>query len=682
MGFFDLNVPYDEHSSSSSSRANRIKIVAKLMELGYSGVAYNRTIKGVMSERDRCSTPLLNVSSLHSILPSFSASVEFHRALLGVPRSSPFRQYTRLTISINTSHEVLAINSGNLILKTYDLIAVKPLNQYAFEHACEKLEIDIIAIDFAEKLPFRLKQGSIKSAIQRGVYFEIMYSDLLLDVHGRRQMISTAKILVDWTNGKNLILSSAAPSVNEIRGPYDVANLSSLLGVSMERAKAAVSKNCRNLIANALKRKQFYKETIRVERISSDDKLDLNDPWSVDLFKWDPISSGEGDLLLDEIAKSFAASNDKSKNVKAIDFSSIIGNLPPQGFLVKNVIAGSEAKLSLNDNRKFSPLPDAIEQQIAVNGVIQQSHTLDGEHCPLSDRQCSVIESSEISHNRSVIESSEISHNSDAGKVPSISEEGKSTVEEIMQRKTSMQEEPIEMGVDNLQLKNPPLGSELNVLSTNELVHSPTSTTDVLAVVFRNDRTETLKMEDVDSHILSGSENVCRDKSSTNLISENQKHVTMVADGTFTAEECLHGARLGEHEDVAIAEDQVSPLDSCTSDMKDDYLISIRQQTSEMLMDEQESGDADPQIAQPRLDQSISGSAVNAGKCRSKQKRHHPASKLPVQRLINPLAFKKACKTNTEKYRSTRRRHHPALLLPFKRSINQLAFKKVRRTKC
>lgn len=50
---------------------------------------------------------------------------------------------------------------------------------------------------------------------------------------------------MDWTNGKNLILSSAAPSVNEIRGPYDVANLSSLLGVSMERAKAAVSKNCR-----------------------------------------------------------------------------------------------------------------------------------------------------------------------------------------------------------------------------------------------------------------------------------------------------------------------------------------------------------------------------------------------------------------------------------------------------
>jgi ribonuclease P/MRP protein subunit RPP1 len=53
------------------------------------------------------------------------------------------------------------------------------------------------------------------------------------------------QLLVDWTRGKNLIFSSGAPSVNELRGPYDVANLSLLLGLSMERAKVAISKNCR-----------------------------------------------------------------------------------------------------------------------------------------------------------------------------------------------------------------------------------------------------------------------------------------------------------------------------------------------------------------------------------------------------------------------------------------------------
>lgn len=53
------------------------------------------------------------------------------------------------------------------------------------------------------------------------------------------------QLLVDWTKGKNVIVASAAPFVSEIRGPYDVANLLDLLGFPCERAKTAVSKNCR-----------------------------------------------------------------------------------------------------------------------------------------------------------------------------------------------------------------------------------------------------------------------------------------------------------------------------------------------------------------------------------------------------------------------------------------------------
>lgn len=53
------------------------------------------------------------------------------------------------------------------------------------------------------------------------------------------------QLLVDWTRGKNLIFSSAALSATELRGPQDVSNLFSLLGLQMECAKAAISKNCR-----------------------------------------------------------------------------------------------------------------------------------------------------------------------------------------------------------------------------------------------------------------------------------------------------------------------------------------------------------------------------------------------------------------------------------------------------
>nr|KJB81103.1 hypothetical protein B456_013G129300 [Gossypium raimondii] len=221
------------------------------MELGYTGIAYNRTIRGVMFDRDRCSIPLLGLSSLLNVAPFLSSSVNFHRDLLGVPRSFPFRQYMRLTFCIDTASQSQGLNSGNPILKTYSIVAVRPLNQNAFDNACEKAE-----------LPFRLKLP------MRGIYFEITYYDLIVDVHQRRQIISNAKLLLDWTRGKNVILSSAAPSVCEVRGPNDVANLASLLGLSMERAKAAISKNC-SLLTNALRRKHFFKEVIRVEVVSS-----------------------------------------------------------------------------------------------------------------------------------------------------------------------------------------------------------------------------------------------------------------------------------------------------------------------------------------------------------------------------------------------------------------------------
>ncbi|KAH1066828.1 hypothetical protein J1N35_031815 [Gossypium stocksii] len=379
MGFFDLNIPYTESTplskaNSTVAKSTRIKIVIKAMELGYTGIAYNRTIRGVMSDRDRCSIPLLGLSSLLNVAPFLSSSVNFHRDLLGVPRSSPFRQYTRLTVCIDTASQSQALNSGNPILKTYDIVAVRPLNQNAFDHACEKAEVDIISIDFSDKLPFRLKLPMVKAAIKRGIYFEITYSDLIVDVHQRRQIISNAKLLLDWTRGKNVILSSAAPSVCEVRGPNDVANLASLLGLSMERAKAAISKNCRSLLTNALRRKHFFKEVIRVEAVSSSRQSDSEIPLYADWLKWDPISSGEGDLMLDDMAKSFSASTNASKTVKAIDFDSIIDKMPSHGFQVKDLISGSEASFQPQTVVKsFLSTPQPIELSVRANQASENS---------------------------------------------------------------------------------------------------------------------------------------------------------------------------------------------------------------------------------------------------------------------------------------------------------------------
>ncbi|KAF5206780.1 Ribonuclease p protein subunit p30 [Thalictrum thalictroides] len=333
MGYFDLNVPYLEETAipspdSTTRKNNRLKIVVKAMELGYTGIAYNRSIKGIMSDKDICSITRFPLSSLLKVSPNLSTSVKFHRGLLGVPVNSPFRQYTRLTVSVDNKIQSSALNSGNKVLKTYDLVAVRPLNQVAFEHACREAQVDIIAIDFTAWVPFQIKFQSLQSALKRGVYFEITYSQLIRDAQIRKQMIHTTKLLVQWTRGKNIILSSAAASVSEIRGPCDVSNLSSLLGLSMERANAAISKNCRSLLLNSVKKKQYYKNAIKVERIPSTKSVASEEAWLCGGDDWDHISSGEGDLLLDDIAKSFAASSQISETSKAIDSSSVSDEVP------------------------------------------------------------------------------------------------------------------------------------------------------------------------------------------------------------------------------------------------------------------------------------------------------------------------------------------------------------------
>ncbi|XP_050371360.1 protein GAMETOPHYTE DEFECTIVE 1 [Argentina anserina] len=372
MGFFDLGIPYTD-LPPLPDRSTRAKLVTKALELGYAGVAYNRTIKGVMSDRDRCSIPLLTLPSLLKLSPHLTSSVAFHRDLLSVPRATPFRQYTRLTVCAETPAQAQALNYGNPVLKTYDLVAVKPMNQSAFEQACEKLEVDIIAIDFSESLPFRLKQHLVKAAMERNVYFEITYAGFIADVRTRRQIITNAKLLVDWTRGRNIIISSAAPTANEFRGPYDVANLMSLLGLSVERAKAAVSRNCRTLISNAMRKKHYHKEAIRVEVLPSGQEIDK--PWSSDSFNWDPISSGEGDLLLDDLAKAFSNSSTKAtKTVKSTNFASVVDSMPSLGFQVKDDKSGPSVGVAhaLPTQKNIFSNLQLSAQSIAADGVQEQ----------------------------------------------------------------------------------------------------------------------------------------------------------------------------------------------------------------------------------------------------------------------------------------------------------------------
>ncbi|WVZ54999.1 hypothetical protein U9M48_005720 [Paspalum notatum var. saurae] len=299
--FYDLSVlPSPSSSSSGDGRLQLLATTARALELGYAAVALDHPHRGLLADSDRCRTgPFPPLSSLP--LPSSAA---LHRRRLASPASEPFRQYTRITLSLDSAAaaaSALAPSAARL-LRTYDIVAARPLTQAAFDHLCQAplsaQHLDLISIDFSSnsKLPFRIKLPMLKLAIQKGLHFEIAYSPLIsTDSNAKRNFLAEVKLLVDWTKGKNLIISSAAHTATQIRAPYDVINLSAcLLGLPMNRAKAALSANCRSLVSNALIKKHFYKETIRVDRLLPNEQLSSTKFKLVDWIGWNSVASEGG----------------------------------------------------------------------------------------------------------------------------------------------------------------------------------------------------------------------------------------------------------------------------------------------------------------------------------------------------------------------------------------------------
>lgn len=141
-----------------------------------------------------------------------------------------------------------------------------------------------------------------------------------------------------------------------------------------------------------MRKKHFFKEAMRVEVVSSGEEIDTNKPWSIDSFKWDPISSGDGDILLDDLAKAFTTSINKvSKTTKAIDFASVIDSMPSLGFQVKDLISGSGvvASQSMGTCKSIVSASEAIEQSVVTAAVPEQPDRL----CFLQSGQTSLGDS-------------------------------------------------------------------------------------------------------------------------------------------------------------------------------------------------------------------------------------------------------------------------------------------------
>lgn len=130
----------------------------------------------------------------------------------------------------------------------------------------------------------------------------------------------------------------------------------------------------RSLVANALRKKHFYKETIRIERILPDEQSNSKRFWFDDWNEWDPLSSGKGDLpSLDNIPKMFSSTSKPPFSSNSIDFTSIFSESP---FLFGENAALTSSTKTFGSPTAPNEIPAAVTDDATYQVAIDESSLL------------------------------------------------------------------------------------------------------------------------------------------------------------------------------------------------------------------------------------------------------------------------------------------------------------------
>ncbi|KAI9499683.1 RNase P subunit p30-domain-containing protein [Zychaea mexicana] len=217
--YFDFNIPYLPEVDDKNTDRLRL-ILARFSQIAESVVALNHVIDHPNKAR---------------AIPSIPFEIVQHSVV----------QLTRVTVETNvtpTQEEIDRLRSK------YQLVALRTSNEATFEAACRTAHIDIISMDCSKRLPFRLDRGAVQHAIERGLLFELCYGAGTRDNTQRAYVLQLSKELIACTNGDNLIVSSEANSVADIRAPFDVLYLMKAFGLPNDKAKSTTERNGERLI--------------------------------------------------------------------------------------------------------------------------------------------------------------------------------------------------------------------------------------------------------------------------------------------------------------------------------------------------------------------------------------------------------------------------------------------------
>ncbi|UMM27714.1 hypothetical protein L5515_010889 [Caenorhabditis briggsae] len=167
-------------------------------------------------------------------------------------RGKVFRQFSRITF---TANEQVVINKVFIhpTVLSYDIVAVRPGDPSVIDTLSRKTELfDIITIDHLEENRGKWLSGSkVMDRIRNdGVFYEIAYAESLMPAT-RKNTLFNGRVLIRSLKSKNVIISSGAETMLDLRSPVDVMNMSLLWGVANNEARKMISGFPKNLLLQA-----------------------------------------------------------------------------------------------------------------------------------------------------------------------------------------------------------------------------------------------------------------------------------------------------------------------------------------------------------------------------------------------------------------------------------------------
>ncbi|XP_065206409.1 ribonuclease P protein subunit p30 [Planococcus citri] len=257
-GFCDLNIAHNADN----------RLIQRVIEYGYKAIALNWTVDVSKTDGKLPSKKKKGNEDNNSNLVILPKELISAQKNLISKYSDKLKVFLRITIVFSKPDQLKQVFSSQQY-KSYDITAVLPTTDVAYQHACGNSSIDLLSFEI-EVTHYRPNRKLHKQLTDRNGYFEIMYSQALKSSVRRQETITMAQYFHIYGKSKNVIISSGAVNYLELRNPFDVANLGLLLGLSEEQSKCSLTRNCKMLILTAAGRR-YGKVAITVELSTKDD---------------------------------------------------------------------------------------------------------------------------------------------------------------------------------------------------------------------------------------------------------------------------------------------------------------------------------------------------------------------------------------------------------------------------